>query len=154
MAHWRKVVYASISDDLGTRRVQFAASFPLGQYHVWRLCRFESSRIRHHFPTCASFTSSHLVSHISDQYLRQSVTNNGSLFADIFLVKEGAAIDPKDPSFNPVNIHFVRKCRGLRIISLPCHSELTIFTSTYTIHAQDQSSQGEEFVKRRSRGWN
>ncbi|KAL5508262.1 hypothetical protein ACEPAH_5881 [Sanghuangporus vaninii] len=38
-----------------------------------------------------------------------SVQNNGSLWADIFLVQNGHSPDPDDPSFNPSNIHHVRK---------------------------------------------
>ncbi|KAG6813429.1 hypothetical protein H0H92_011126 [Tricholoma furcatifolium] len=39
----------------------------------------------------------------------KSVLNNGSLWMDVFLTKEGAIPDPSHASFNPVNIHFVRR---------------------------------------------
>ncbi|KAJ6458642.1 cleft lip and palate associated transmembrane protein [Mycena vitilis] len=38
-----------------------------------------------------------------------SVLNNGSLWADIFLTKNGANPDPQDPAFNPEDVHHVRK---------------------------------------------
>ncbi|GLB34122.1 putative cleft lip and palate associated transmembrane protein [Lyophyllum shimeji] len=39
----------------------------------------------------------------------KSVLNNGSLWMDVFLTKEGASPDPYDPAFNPENIHHIRK---------------------------------------------
>ncbi|KAJ7693835.1 cleft lip and palate transmembrane protein 1-domain-containing protein, partial [Mycena rosella] len=38
-----------------------------------------------------------------------SVLNNGSLWADIFLARNGANPNPQNPAFNPENIHHVRK---------------------------------------------
>jgi len=34
---------------------------------------------------------------------------NGSLWADIFLTRDGANPDPRNPSFNPARIHHIRK---------------------------------------------
>ncbi|KAK1232113.1 hypothetical protein PQX77_004771 [Marasmius sp. AFHP31] len=39
----------------------------------------------------------------------QSVLNNGSLWADVFLVKAGSSPDPQNPAFDPENIHHIRK---------------------------------------------
>ncbi|KAG6861851.1 hypothetical protein C0995_011148 [Termitomyces sp. Mi166 len=39
----------------------------------------------------------------------KSVLNNGSLWMDVFLTKEGAVPDPRHPNFNPDNMHLVRK---------------------------------------------
>lgn len=39
----------------------------------------------------------------------QSVLRNGSLWADIFLTKNGASPNPHNPLFNPEDVHHVRK---------------------------------------------
>ncbi|KAG9075276.1 hypothetical protein FRC06_010180 [Ceratobasidium sp. 370] len=39
----------------------------------------------------------------------ESVMNNGTLWAHIFLVRNGASIDPRDKSFNPSDTHHSRK---------------------------------------------
>ncbi|KAK7049750.1 hypothetical protein VNI00_005781 [Paramarasmius palmivorus] len=39
----------------------------------------------------------------------ESVLRNGSLWADVFLTKNGASPDPQDPSFDPESIHHIRK---------------------------------------------
>ncbi|KAF9464810.1 cleft lip and palate transmembrane protein 1-domain-containing protein [Collybia nuda] len=39
----------------------------------------------------------------------ESVLRNGSLWADIFLTKNGASPNPHKPSFNPEDVHHVRK---------------------------------------------
>lgn len=48
--------------------------------------------------------------------LSQNVLNNGSLWMDVFLTKEGAVPDPNNPNFSPDNIHIVRK----RILKSRC----------------------------------
>ncbi|KAL0580511.1 hypothetical protein V5O48_001498 [Marasmius crinis-equi] len=40
---------------------------------------------------------------------RVSVLNNGSLWADVFLVKAGSSPDPQNPTFDPEKIHHIRK---------------------------------------------
>ncbi|KAG2361748.1 cleft lip and palate associated transmembrane protein [Suillus spraguei] len=44
-----------------------------------------------------------------DINLPLTVQRNGSLWADIFLVKDGASPDPSNPSFDPHSVHHVRK---------------------------------------------
>ncbi|KAG2073682.1 cleft lip and palate transmembrane 1 [Suillus decipiens] len=44
-----------------------------------------------------------------DINLPMTVQRNGSLWADIFLVKDGASPDPSNPSFDPHSVHHVRK---------------------------------------------
>ncbi|KAG1805182.1 cleft lip and palate transmembrane protein 1-domain-containing protein [Suillus subaureus] len=44
-----------------------------------------------------------------DINLPLTVQKNGSLWADIFLVKDGASPDPSNPSFDPHSVHHVRK---------------------------------------------
>ncbi|KAF8915437.1 cleft lip and palate associated transmembrane protein [Mucidula mucida] len=39
----------------------------------------------------------------------ESVKHNGSLYADIFLLRNGASLDRSSPSFKPDDIHFIRK---------------------------------------------
>ncbi|KAG1868079.1 cleft lip and palate associated transmembrane protein [Suillus tomentosus] len=44
-----------------------------------------------------------------DINLPLAVQKNGSLWADVFLVKDGASPDPSNPSFDPQSVHHVRK---------------------------------------------
>lgn len=44
-----------------------------------------------------------------DINLPLAVQKNGSLWADVFLVKDGASPDPSNPSFDPHSVHHVRK---------------------------------------------
>ncbi|TCD70434.1 hypothetical protein EIP91_003515 [Steccherinum ochraceum] len=44
-----------------------------------------------------------------DVKIPPSVQNNGSIWADIFLVKDGASPNPHDETFDPVSVHHVRK---------------------------------------------
>ena len=39
----------------------------------------------------------------------QAVQRNASLWADVFLTKEGASPDPSSPSFDPQSVHHIRK---------------------------------------------
>jgi hypothetical protein len=39
----------------------------------------------------------------------QPVQRNGSLWADVFLVKNGTSPDPSNPSFDPHSVHHIRK---------------------------------------------
>ncbi|EIN10835.1 cleft lip and palate associated transmembrane protein [Punctularia strigosozonata HHB-11173 SS5] len=41
--------------------------------------------------------------------LPQVVQHNGSLWADVFLVKEAASPDPSSPNFEPSSVHHIRK---------------------------------------------
>jgi hypothetical protein len=40
----------------------------------------------------------------------ESVKRNGSLWADVFLVKDGASPNPRHDNFAPESVHHVRKC--------------------------------------------
>lgn len=42
-------------------------------------------------------------------HFNQAVQRNASLWADVFLTKEGASPDPSNPSFDPQSIHHIRK---------------------------------------------
>ncbi|KAG0697310.1 cleft lip and palate associated transmembrane protein [Suillus ampliporus] len=44
-----------------------------------------------------------------DINLPLTVQKNGTLWADVFLVKDGASPDPSNPSFDPHSVHHVRK---------------------------------------------
>ena len=43
----------------------------------------------------------------------QSVQHNGSMWADVFLVKDNATPDPSSSSYNPLLVHHVRQCMCL-----------------------------------------
>ncbi|KAF8559459.1 cleft lip and palate associated transmembrane protein [Imleria badia] len=44
-----------------------------------------------------------------DVTLPEAVQRNASLWADVFLTKEGASPDPSNPSFDPQSVHHIRK---------------------------------------------
>jgi hypothetical protein len=44
-----------------------------------------------------------------DITIPEAVQQNASLWADVFLTKEGASPDPSDPSFDPHSVHHIRK---------------------------------------------
>lgn len=50
---------------------------------------------------------------VFDLTARQSVQNNGTLWADIYLVKNSSHPDPKNSAFHPENVHHIRKSRQL-----------------------------------------
>lgn len=79
----------------------------------------------------------------------QSVLNNGSLWADIFLTKEGSSPNPQSSSFEPENIHHVRKRQSWSICifnSDPTFNKFYSFSSD-PISCEAQDSQGEESLK-------
>lgn len=53
--------------------------------------------------------NSHCCHMYTESHSNQAVQRNGSLWADVFLTKEGASPDPSDPSFEPQSIHHIRK---------------------------------------------
>ncbi|KAJ7432996.1 cleft lip and palate transmembrane protein 1-domain-containing protein [Mycena galericulata] len=61
-----------------------------------------------------------------------SVLNNGSLWADVFLVKNGASPDPQNEAFNPVHIHHVRKLLTPHIPRLKVRKEKNLLSSNAT----------------------
>ncbi|KAF7352379.1 Cleft lip and palate associated transmembrane protein [Mycena venus] len=62
----------------------------------------------------------------------KSVLNNGSLWADIFLTKDGANPDPRDSAFNPENIHHVRKLLTPHLLRLKIRKEHNLLKSNAT----------------------
>ncbi|KAF7355746.1 Cleft lip and palate associated transmembrane protein [Mycena sanguinolenta] len=61
-----------------------------------------------------------------------SVLNNGSLWADIFLAKEGADPDPQNPAFNPEHIHHVRKLLSPHMLRLKVRKEHNLLQGNTT----------------------
>ncbi|KAJ3997765.1 cleft lip and palate associated transmembrane protein [Lentinula boryana] len=57
--------------------------------------------------TYGDYTDSRVVEY--DIVFPETVLRNGSLWADIFLTKEGTSPDPQNESFNPEHIHHIRK---------------------------------------------
>lgn len=69
------------------------------------------------WPHCRACTASHP---------NQAVQRNASLWADIFLTKEGASPDPSNPSFDAQSVHHIRK-RWLISANLPIVAILPSF---------------------------
>ncbi|KAJ7246568.1 cleft lip and palate associated transmembrane protein [Mycena haematopus] len=61
-----------------------------------------------------------------------SVLNNGSLWADIFVTKDGANPDPRNPAFNPENIHHVRKLLSPHMLRLKVRKEHNLLRANAT----------------------
>ncbi|KAJ6616203.1 cleft lip and palate associated transmembrane protein [Mycena sp. CBHHK59/15] len=61
-----------------------------------------------------------------------SVLKNGSLWADIFLTKNGASPDPQNAAFNPADIHHVRKLLTPHIPKLKVRREKNLLSSNTT----------------------
>ncbi|KAJ6560414.1 cleft lip and palate associated transmembrane protein [Mycena capillaripes] len=61
-----------------------------------------------------------------------SVLNNGSLWADIFLTKNGANPDPQNSAFNLEDIHHVRKLLTPQIPKLKVRKEKNLLSSNTT----------------------
>ncbi|KAJ3982282.1 cleft lip and palate associated transmembrane protein [Lentinula detonsa] len=59
--------------------------------------------------TYGDYTDSRVVEY--DIVFPETVLRNGSLWADIFLTKEGTSPDPQNEKFNPEHIHHIRKPR-------------------------------------------
>ncbi|KAJ3800381.1 cleft lip and palate associated transmembrane protein, partial [Lentinula aff. detonsa] len=57
--------------------------------------------------TYGDYTDSRVVEY--DIVFPETVLRNGSLWADIFLTKEGTSPDPQNERFNPEHIHHIRK---------------------------------------------
>jgi hypothetical protein len=80
---------------------------------VWENLTFGNWKDSRTFETDIKFPEvsirSMCVALLTFQSYCQSVLRNGSLWADIFLTKEGASPNPQDPRFEPGNVHHVRK---------------------------------------------
>ncbi|KAK7062170.1 cleft lip and palate associated transmembrane protein [Favolaschia claudopus] len=62
----------------------------------------------------------------------QSVLNNGSLWADIFLTKDGANPDPQNAAFNAENIHHVRKLLTPHMLKAKVRKQHNLLNSNAT----------------------
>ncbi|KAJ7126473.1 cleft lip and palate associated transmembrane protein [Mycena crocata] len=67
----------------------------------------------------------------------QSVLNNGSLWADIFLTKNGANPNPQHASFNAEHIHHVRKLLTPHIPKLKIRKQKNLLSSNATNEAEE-----------------
>ena len=85
-------------------------------YIQW-LEREKSRRLRYLFTSGKNYQISRINLCLTS-ILIKSVMNNGSLWADIFLVRNGADPDPSSSKFDPSSIHHVRK-RTFRLFPQP-----------------------------------
>lgn len=74
--------------------------------------------------------------------------NNGTLWADIFLTRNGANPNPHHNKFNPVDIHHVRKrlfpLSNFRSVKLWLNKALNF--STDALHGEGQKQEGKELA--------
>lgn len=68
--------------------------------------------------------------------------HNGSMWADVFLVKDGASPDPNDAKFDPNSVHQIRS--RTCIYSLLCHCLLKVNCSLDPLHPKDEGQKGEK----------
>ncbi|KAJ7129221.1 cleft lip and palate associated transmembrane protein [Mycena epipterygia] len=66
-----------------------------------------------------------------------SVLNNGSLWADIFLTKNGANPNPQNAAFDPENVHHIRKLLTPHIPKLKVRKEKNLLSSNGTDEAEE-----------------
>ncbi|KAJ6561481.1 cleft lip and palate associated transmembrane protein [Mycena vulgaris] len=66
-----------------------------------------------------------------------SVLNNGSLWADIFLAKNGANPNPQNAAFDPENIHHIRKLLTPHIPKLKVRKEKNLLSANATDEAEE-----------------
>ncbi|CAK5275314.1 unnamed protein product [Mycena citricolor] len=62
----------------------------------------------------------------------ETVLNNGSLWADIFLTRDGASPNPHNAAFNPENVHHVRKLLTPHIPKLKVRKVKSLLASNAT----------------------
>ena len=78
--------------------------------------------------------------------------NNGSLWADVFVVRDGASPDPSDAKFDPRAVYHIRTREfpeGIRVARV--HLRVVLNSSPDEVPPEDQDSEGEEPVERLNR---
>ncbi|KAG9317779.1 transmembrane protein [Chiua virens] len=75
-----------------------------------------------------------------DIALPEAVQRNASLWADVFLAKNGANPDPSDPSFDPQSVHHIRKALTRYLPKAKVRKEKNLLSS-------DDAQEGEEVVE-------
>ncbi|KII95289.1 hypothetical protein PLICRDRAFT_128949 [Plicaturopsis crispa FD-325 SS-3] len=78
--------------------------------------------------------------------LPEAVQNNGSLWADVFLVKDGASPDPTDPSFDPKSVHHVRKLLTQYLPKVKVRKEKNLLGGNTDGQADDEEEVEEKTV--------
>ncbi|KAG6891698.1 hypothetical protein C0992_010101 [Termitomyces sp. T32_za158] len=75
----------------------------------------------------------------------KNVLNNGSLWMDVFLTKEGAVPDPKHPNFNPENIHLVRKLLTPYLAKSKIRKEKKLLGGGDTLSKIEEHEEADQF---------
>ncbi|KAI0368074.1 cleft lip and palate transmembrane 1 [Pilatotrama ljubarskyi] len=81
--------------------------------------------------------------------LPPSVQNNGSLWADVFLVRDGASPDPTDPKFDPRSVHHVRTMLTKYLPKAKIRREKNLLggsTTGHQEHEEEEEPQGDIIV--------
>ncbi|KAH7887397.1 cleft lip and palate transmembrane protein 1-domain-containing protein [Phlebopus sp. FC_14] len=60
----------------------------------------------------------------------QAVQRNASLWADVFLTKDGASPDPSNPSFDPQSVHHIRKLLTRYLPKVKIRKEKSLLSSS------------------------
>ncbi|KAF9266255.1 cleft lip and palate transmembrane 1, partial [Marasmius fiardii PR-910] len=76
----------------------------------------------------------------------ESVLNNGSLWADVFLVKEGGSPDPQSPNFDPENIHHIRKLLTPHFAREKARKEKNLLSGESTTEEEEEEEQPDVIV--------
>ncbi|KAI0772049.1 cleft lip and palate transmembrane 1 [Trametes elegans] len=79
----------------------------------------------------------------------ESVQNNGTLWADVFLVRDGASPDPSDPKFDPQSVHHVRTALTKYLPKTKIRKEKNLLggsTDGQNTEEEDDEPQGDVIV--------
>ncbi|KAG6373763.1 cleft lip and palate associated transmembrane protein [Boletus reticuloceps] len=91
-------------------------------------------------PEVYSHSSSLCIASHSDQVVQR----NATLWADVFLTKEGANPDPSDPSFDPHSVHHIRKALTRYLPKAKIRKEKNLLSNSDD--AQEEEEVDEEDV--------
>ncbi|KZT29325.1 cleft lip and palate associated transmembrane protein [Neolentinus lepideus HHB14362 ss-1] len=81
-----------------------------------------------------------------DVNLPMSVQHNGSMWADVFLVKQGRSLDPSDVNFDPASVHHVRKLLTRYMPKLKARKERNLLSSAEQEQLEEEEQPQEDLT--------
>ncbi|KAG5648786.1 hypothetical protein DXG03_000135 [Asterophora parasitica] len=75
-----------------------------------------------------------------------SVLNNGSLWMDVFLAKDGASPDPFNPAFAPENIHHVRKLLTPYLPRVKVRKEKNLLSGSKADETEEEEPEEADYI--------
>ncbi|KAI0082450.1 cleft lip and palate associated transmembrane protein [Panus rudis PR-1116 ss-1] len=83
---------------------------------------------------------------VYDVQLPIVIQHNGSMWADIFLVKDGASPDPSEATFDPNSVHHVRKLLTRYLPKTKLRKEKNLLTRDDKREEEDEEAEGDLIV--------